>query len=36
MVFHKKLSEKAYLIFKMTGQAMVRPANSDLLESALK
>lgn len=35
IVFHQKLLEKAYFIFKMTGPAMVRPANSDLLKALL-
>ena len=29
IVFHQKLLEKAYFIFKMTGPAMVWPASSD-------
>ena len=29
IVFHKKLLEKAYFIFKMSGAAMVLPASSD-------
>ena len=35
IVFHQKLLEKAYFIFKMTGPAMVRPVNSDLLKALL-
>ena len=29
IVFHQKLLEKAYFIFKITDAAMVRPASSD-------
>ena len=29
MVFQQKLLEKAYFIFKLTGQAMIQPASSD-------
>ena len=29
IIFHEKLLEKAYFIFKMNGSSMVRPASSD-------
>ena len=35
IVSHQKLFEKAYFIFKMTGPAMVRPANSDFWKAPL-
>ena len=35
IVFHQKLMEKAYFIFKMTGAAMVQPASSDFWKAPL-
>ena len=35
MVVQRNLLEKAYFIAKMLGQAMIQPASSDFLESAL-
>ena len=35
IVFHKKLLEKAYFIFKMTDAAMLRPASSDFWKAPL-
>ena len=35
IVFHQKLMEKAYFIFKMTGTAMVQPASSDFWKAPL-
>ena len=34
--FSKKLLEKAYFIFKLTGPAMVRPASSDKWKAPLE
>ena len=35
IVFHQKLLEKAYFIFKITDAAMVRPASSDFWKAPL-
>ena len=34
MIFQQKILEKAYFIFKLTGQAIVRPASSDKWKAA--
>ena len=36
IVFHHKLKEKAYFIFKMTGAAIVWPASSDFWKAPLE